>query len=353
MIMKIARKCLNKYRAYARRKRYFADDPNTYNLNRIEKKRANKLGFSSEEYVIFELKNNSHKAYLSELDRLLYREKIRDIRQMMDNKLVCYSILKNYVDVNKIYAYRLSGDKSITFLDSVDNIDQLIDFLKVAGKLVYKRISAGGGHGFILLEYDTNGFYQNRTACSEANIKKMLKDSDDYIIEEYCQQSEFEQNFFPYSVNTIRIITLGHKDGSVELAYAIQRIGLDAEKCVDNAGAGGLFASVDLSSGELSVAKSRRADLQGVRLSQHPVTGAQIEGTKIPNWSEIIDQLLELHRKLRFMGFNFIAWDVALTVNGIRIIEANATSGMKFVQMFTPQRNDKIGLWMKEWGYLK
>ena len=52
-------------------------------------------------------------------------------------------------------------------------------------------------------------------------------------------------------------------------------------------------------------------------------------------------------------NLRFIAWDIALTNNGIKIIEANASCGLMFVQSFSGQRNGKIGEWMKEWGYLK
>jgi hypothetical protein len=114
-----------------------------------------------------------------------------------------------------------------------------------------------------------------------------------------------------------------------------------------------LYSEIDIKTGELSFARSHGKELVNKDFSKHPVTNAQIEGVVIPNWQSILKTVLDLHRKIEFTGLGFVAWDVALVENGVKIIEANPSCSMDFAQTFHPERNGKIGEWMKEWGYIK
>ena len=332
---------------------FLLSQPNNYRLNLRQRTRAFFYGFTPEEYAIFDLDHNSPKEYISEHERLCFRDKIKESRIIADNKIVCYNILRNYADVNKMYAYKLRKDASHTILDGSEQCKDLMQILVEQKKLVYKRISFGGGGGFRLIEYIDEKFYINRTECGREDIERLFAETDDYLIEAYCEQSDFENTLFSYSVNTIRIVTVAHKDKTIEPVVALQRIGVDANKCVDNACAGGLYAQINIDNGTLSAAYSRAVDCIGKSYINHPITNAQIEGVTVPNWREILNKIVELHSKIRFTNLGFIAWDIALTDSGIKIIEANASCGMIFVQTFSGQRNGKIGDWMKEWGYIK
>jgi hypothetical protein len=224
-------------------------------------------------------------------------------------------------------------------------------------RLVYKETNSGGGEGFRLLEYAGGRYCINRIACKEEDILSLLSKSN-YLIEEYCCQGAFEQRLWPYSVNTIRIITLLFH-GDIQVAAALQRIGIDKEKCVDNACAGGLYSSINLETGELSAARSHSPenllehDGTPKWFSNHPGTQAQIEGALIPEWTTLCNDIVNLHKKLAFTEIEFIAWDIALLDDGYKIIEANTSCGMYFLQTFKGARNEMIGKWMKEKGYIK
>ena len=45
-------------RAYAGKKAFFSRQANTFDLCRAEIKKANSLGFTAEEYIIYDLKHN-------------------------------------------------------------------------------------------------------------------------------------------------------------------------------------------------------------------------------------------------------------------------------------------------------
>lgn len=181
---------------------------------------------------------------------------------------------------------------------------------------------------------------------------------DNYLLEEYCQQGEFENNIWPYSVNTIRIISLAYQ-GVLRVAAAIQRIGMDKTQCVDNACMGGLYADIDIKTGRMSAARSHSKDnllnSDGTKklFSHHPVTKSRIQGVVIPEWDSICNYVIGLHRALSFTGIEFIAWDIALTEEGCRVIEANTSCGLDLLQTSGGVRNEMIGKWMKEKGYLR
>ena len=347
------RRVIQSIKAKMKKYRYLLSQPNTYHISKRKLLKAYWYGFTPEEYVVYDLDRNSPKDYLSEYERYSFREQIQRKRTVVDNKITCYCLLRKFITVNTIYAYKLRGDSACTWLEQTKDIDGLLRELENAAKLVYKRISCGGGEGFKLLEYDDGRYFINREPCERADLERLLLETDDYLIEQYCVQSDFENELFPYAVNTVRLITAVHKDGTVEPLWAVQRIGIDAEKCVDNACAGGLSAEIDMNTGVMSVARSRATTRIGQVYEMHPATGVRIEGVAIPNWQSIVQKMVQLHSKLRFTALNYIAWDIALTNNGIAIIEANASCGMRILQTFGGQRNSKVGLWMKEWGYIK
>ena len=136
-------------------------------------------------------------------------------------------------------------------------------------------------------------------------------------------------------------------------------MGINKNKCVDNVCAGGLYSLIDIKTGRLSAARSKAKELykddlgKTIEYKTHPITKCKLEGLKIPNWEFIKEQVLDLHTKLRFMSVPFIAWDIALTEKGLKIIEGNTSSDMFMFQTFEGQRNARIGKWMKERNYIK
>lgn len=339
-----------------RKKTFLNHQPNTYGLPESERKRAIKLGFTPDEYVIYDLKHNDPADYISEWERQSFRNAVRDYRILLDNKLVFYNLIKSFANVNQIYACK-QHDQYIVFVNGFEN-ENIVERLKEVKKIAFKKNNLGGGEGFKLLEFTEDEFYINRKKSSPENILKLLSE-DSYILEEYCVQGSFENALWPYSVNTLRMITVQQKNGEIALVFAMQRIGVEKEKCVDNACAGGIYAQINLNDGTLSEARSHAKDKlkdengQFISYEKHPVTQTQIKGLMIPCWDELKKKIINLHRKISFTGISFIAWDVALKDSSYVIIEANTSCSVDFLQTFSGVRNREIGIWMKENGYIK
>lgn len=119
---------------------------------------------------------------------------------------------------------------------------------------------------------------------------------------------------------TIRLTTMPDETGAPEIVVTYLRFASDPRSEVDNFAAGGLMGLIDPASGMLGEACIKR-DLTIYR--QHPVSGAQIDGVRIPFWQETCDLVRRAHAG-GFEDYRMIGWDIAITQAGPVIIEANA-----------------------------
>jgi hypothetical protein len=87
---------------------------------------------------------------------------------------------------------------------------------------------------------------------------------------------------------------------------------------VDNFNAGGILAEVS-DNGKLGAAVGRDVRVGLVR--HHPDTQARIEGEQLPYWQQMVDLALLAHERLGEPCF--VGWDVALTISGPILLEAN------------------------------
>jgi hypothetical protein len=155
------------------------------------------------------------------------------------------------------------------------------------------------------------------------------------IAEDCVVQHPLMSTLCPTSVNTVRIATLlGKKRQGI--VYAFVRIGNG--KVMDNVDCGGMAARVDLSSGRLLTVA---ADKQGQVFTHHPMTNTKIVGFQLPFFEEakaMCEEAMQTVPQLRY-----VAWDVALTPNGPRLIEGNSFPSHA-VPQFAAHYPDGIGI---------
>ena len=88
---------------------------------------------------------------------------------------------------------------------------------------------------------------------------------------------------------------------------------------VENIAAGGLAAPMDTASGTLGLATGKDTTMGW--FSMHPDTRAPIEHFVVPHWRDAYSLCLRAHRLLQ--SAPSIGWDVAVTSEGPRLLEAN------------------------------
>ena len=152
------------------------------------------------------------------------------------------------------------------------------------------------------------------------------------LVERRAQQADFWRQLFPDTINTIRLLTIWPDGERMPfVARATQKIGTARSVPADNFARGGQAAAVDVATGRMSAARAKYDVTKPI--PRHPETGAQIEGTVLPGWHELCDDVVRITSA--FPGDCFVGWDVFRDAEGRTvIIEANGGStGVQILQM--------------------
>ena len=140
------------------------------------------------------------------------------------------------------------------------------------------------------------------------------------LIEAFLDQHPDLAWFNETSVNTLRLLVYARPGERAHVVGAYLRIGRQGA-IVDNHGAGGILAGVDLATGRVGIAYDTAHEPH----THHPDTGRPIEGRVLPYWAEskaLAERTLDAFPMMRFAGF-----DVAVTPTGPAVIEINNFPG--------------------------
>ena len=227
-----------------------------------------------------------------------YNGDIENTIGILRNKYAFYQIAKEFFKRDVI----LVGNET-------DNIEQFKEFCKKHPKFIAKEVDGGCGVGIQII--DTTRF------DAIEDIYADLSTVTTWIVEELIQQHSEMSSFNESSVNTIRFPSFRH-GSNVVAACPCVRFG--RKGCiVDNAGQSGVFASVDLETGEII---TDAFDEHGHKYNAHPDSKRIFRGFKIPQWQELIDMAREVHLALPENQV-YVAFDFALSDKGWVIVEGN------------------------------
>lgn len=157
-------------------------------------------------------------------------------------------------------------------------------------------------------------------------------DFDGYIFQERIKQHDYSQGINPYSVNTLRLLTI-NPEWSEEpyVASAVHRFGSSDTAPTDNWSRGGCAAPVDVNSGTLGPVHF--LENGEVMLSNlHPESKSKIEDTSIPNWGEVLvtaRRIAEFYSELSYVG-----WDIVIKEDGQPVVvEGNSKPHLALQQL--------------------
>ncbi len=179
-------------------------------------------------------------------------------------------------------------------------------------KFIIKPVIGGGGHGVVLARKHENEIsVQSSSETVTLDRFNLLKTS---LIQEAVVQDKRMSLFSPYSVNTIRVVTMYTMADLVIIAAALFRCGRD-ESYVDNWSSGGVAVGIDVETGQL---QRFAHDKNGIKYTEHPTSKVRFENFAIPEWTAI----LNLSKKIQgaFPCFRMLGLDIALQENGEPIL---------------------------------
>ncbi len=185
----------------------------------------------------------------------------------------------------------------------------------------------------------THGYKVEIIECKEDphEVYDRLRLNKQLIVEEYVKQHQEIKKLYPYSVNTLRIVTV-KKDSVLSIVFACMRLG-NGKDNVDNLNHGGIAVIIDDSKGELI---GVGADRNNNAYKAHPVTGIVFEGFKIPYFKEAVRMIEEA--SVLIPNLNYVGWDIAITEDGPLIIEANHFPGHDIYQLPPHTAKDQTGI---------
>ena len=139
------------------------------------------------------------------------------------------------------------------------------------------------------------------------------------LLEEGLTQHPSLARLNPSSVNTLRVITRLHPDGSVQIVSAILRVGVGGS--MDNFVAGGVACPLDVHTGRVTGPLRSKGIGGSTGSFLHPVTGATVEQFTVPHWDEVLTMIREV--ATRVPQVRTVGWDVVIGPDRPGLVEGN------------------------------
>ncbi|MBQ4047275.1 MAG: hypothetical protein IJC93_02775 [Clostridia bacterium] len=271
------------------------------------------------DYALFEfwgLTKEQRKTYVTRgiNDRLVKKYNDRSLWHVFDNKNEFNERYAKYVGREWIHL----GSSDFEAFDA---------FLSRHDCVFYKPLSLSCGWGIEKIDV--------ADIADRKELFETLKKKGDGLIEERIVQHPEMDRMFAGSVNTIRLVTINN-GSEVAVVFAFLRVGNG--KFVDNLNSGGMAAPIDPATG---VVTHPGADKDYKAYDVHPATGTPFVGFTIPRFREAVEMVQEAALIEPRMGY--VGWDVAVTPNGLCLVEANSFPGHDILQL-PPHVPEKIGL---------
>lgn len=268
-----------------------------------------RYGLSFQDYCVYNLQNKSEKCreqFVSDKLRYHYCDLLngKNVYQLMTDKYLCYEVYKAF--------YK----REVMPVLSLDDKDRFLRFLTENDSFIYKPLRDHSGHGVVVVrKEDINpGKWLEKTVADNPGVA-----------EEIIVQGKELNMLNPYSVNTCRVETFTIGDEVTVIGVTL-RMGV-GDSIKDNAGSGGIYASVDPESG---VIQSDAKNYNNQHFLFHPTTGCQIIGFQLPDWNDAKTMIKAFATYKK--ETTLIAWDIAYGRNGWCMVEANDNGDWSIIQ---------------------
>ena len=156
---------------------------------------------------------------------------------------------------------------------------------------------------------------------------KYVRDKGFATIEDVIENHPDIDKIYPFSVNTMRMITMIDGKGVPHCVYAVFKMGING-RVVDNYG---LHGPVDVETGEFLYPAHSGDTTAGIHYTEHPYSHTPLIGYKVPFMKEAVEMVKKA--ALEIPQMRYVGWDVAITPKGPAIIEGNNYCAHDFWQL--------------------
>lgn len=242
---------------------------------------------------------------------------------VLRNKLL-FSLLARQLSIPHPKVIGTIENENIHLFDNNEIITLENYLLENSGNVFIKKLTGECADGVYNLIFQNGNLILNSDKITLEDFKKKIKGGKFLVQETINNQIQELNNIYSESINTIRLTTIiDPKTREVKILPPTLRVGANGSK-VDNWAAGGLIIGIDQSNSRLhkyGFYKPSYWKHGKGKETHHPDSGVKFEGYYIPLLKEAIEITSRIHYFLN--DIHSIGWDIALTEEGVQIIEGN------------------------------
>ena len=252
-------------------------------------------GFPPKDFAYFHLDKRDMRTFVSNTERTCVKHTMNDFTQSA------------LADKSKVYRYFKDWYKrEAVTLETARDFEKYRAFVQKHPVFVVKIVNSSMGMGVWL---------QKATDDPQHDFHEIIRHGK-VLLEERIEQGGEMVCFNDSSINTVRVSTYLTRDGVLP-AYGFIRTGRPGS-FVDNAGAGGIFAMIDVEKGLVS---ANGVDEFGHEYPVHPDSGIPYIGFAFPDWDEALRICREASLVLPEMKYK--SFDLAYSKQGWVVVEIN------------------------------
>ena len=259
--------------------------------------------FSAADYYVigngYTLSRYEKKRFFTEKRAFWLWKKVNDPKYIhfLKNKVETLEFFSDFVSREWLYA-------------SKSSFSDFMDFVNKTPVFIAKPLHGYEGHG--IEKHSTNGF-------PEEELKTLYNHlvSKDMLLEE-CLKAHDDIYLGTKSLNTFRLYTMIDGKGDVHVLKAKYRAGT-GDAITDTAD-GCIAYPISIEHGVIEGPGINEV-LNSKNYFYHPGSDKLVVGMKIPMWDRVLEVVTEAAKKIP--QIRYIGWDLAVTNDGVEIIEAN------------------------------
>ena len=323
---------------------------------------AYRHGFLSYRLIQYGITGENYGEYISDFEYKWLRHINPKYRKWMEDKITVKYVCSEFNRFFPEYYYHIicknGNNKVISMMDLpegyTNEFEDIFKLVQEKGVLALKPDEGSHGDGFYKFTYEDGKYQLNYKDATKQQVLDILEDiNNQYLVTEYINMCDELKRVYDGSVNTVRMIVFKKDGKNPQVGNAYVRFGSRKTGAVDNVGAGGMTATIDVETGRFHDAKIVMSNsIEDCPI--HPDTGVPIEGY-LPHWEQVKEDVLAVTRSIKQL--EWFGVDLAVTNDGIKFPEINRFPDYPAVEKYTKPTREyllmKLAGKKKMFGYDK